>query len=214
MSPSSPYSSELDRPQNNQIQPPLRPPPVVYPSPSAPAFIWFVVVFNRRLVAAFSHDEFRFIYFFAKKIDGRNDMTRSSPIAIVLRAIPPNYIPSLWPTFGWLLCPPIQWKPLKPKAPLLSRFLFFARSICRPKQRVNVLTTRSNPAASPLQRPPPPPPPTYGWLLYYPIKWQPPKAGAPPIFHFFDGCHFGSPINGTTRSEHEPGHPAPAADSY
>jgi hypothetical protein len=133
MSPSSPYSSELDRPQNDQIQLPLRSPPVAYPSPAAPAFIWFVVVFYRRLAAALSHDEFCFIYFFAPKFDGRNDTTASSPIVIVLRAIPPNYIPSLRPTFGWLLCPPIQWKPSKPKAPLLSQILFFARSICRPQ---------------------------------------------------------------------------------
>jgi hypothetical protein len=81
-------------------------------------------------------------------------MTASSPIVIVLRAIPPNYIPSLRLTFGWLLCSPIQWKPLKPKAPLLSLFLFFVCSICHPKRRVNVLTTRSTLAASPFQRPP------------------------------------------------------------
>ncbi len=52
------------------------------------------------------------------------------------------------------MCPPIQWKPSKPKATLLSIYLFFVCSICRPKQQVNVLTTRSAPAASTLQRPP------------------------------------------------------------
>jgi hypothetical protein len=170
-------------------------------------------VFNRRLAAALSHDNFCFINFFAPKFEGQNNTTASSPIMIVLHAIPPNYIPLFRPTFGWLLCSPIQWKPSKPKAPLLSLFLFFVRSICRPKQWVNVLTTPSAPAASPLQRPPPPPPPTYGWLLYSPIKWQPPKAGALSISHFFDGCRFGSPIRGISCSEHEPSRPAPAVDS-
>ncbi len=49
----------------------------------------------------------------------------------------------------------VRLEPSKPKAPLLSLFLFFVCSICRPKQRVNVLATGSTPAASPLQRPPP-----------------------------------------------------------
>ncbi len=106
------------------------------------------------MAAALSHDEFCFIYFFAPKFDGRNDATASSPIMIFLRAVLPNFIPLLRPTFGWLLCPSIQWKPSKPKAPSLSLFLFFVCSIRRPKRRVNVLTTRSAPAASPLQRPP------------------------------------------------------------
>jgi hypothetical protein len=170
-------------------------------------------VFNRQLVATLSHDKFCFIYFFAPKFDGQNDATASSPIVIVLRAFPPNFIPLLRPTFGWLLCPPIQWMPSKPKAPLLSLFLFLVRSICHPKQQVNVLTTRSASAAPPLQRPPPPQPPTYGWLSYSPIDWQPPKAGAPPISHFFDGSHFGAPIKGISCSKREPGRPAPAVDS-
>ena len=135
MSPSSPYSSELDLPQNDQIQLPLRSPPVAYPSAAAPACIWFVVVFNRRLAAAVSHDEFCFISFFAPKFDGRNDTTASSPIVIVLHAIPPNYIPLLRLTFGWLLCPPIQWKPLKPKALLLSLFLFLFAQFAAPNDR-------------------------------------------------------------------------------
>jgi hypothetical protein len=125
-----------------------------YPSPATPACIWLIVVFNRRLAAALCHDEFCFIFFLTPKFDGRNDTTASSPIVIVLHAVPPNYIPSLRPTFGSLLCSPIQWKPLKPKAPSLFLFLFFVRSIRHPKQRINVLTTRSTPAASPIQRPP------------------------------------------------------------
>ncbi len=184
-----------------------------YPSPAAPACIWFVDVFNRRLAAALSHNKLCFIHFFAPKFDGQNDTTASSPIVIVLRTVPPNYIPLLRSTFGWLLCFPIQWKPSKPKASSLTLFLFFVRSICRPKRRVYVLTTRSTPAASPLQCPPPLLPPTYGWLSYSPIKWQPPKAGAPPISHFFDGCHFDAPIKGISCSEREPGRPAPAVDS-
>jgi hypothetical protein len=103
------------------------------PPPPRLRVFGFVVVFNRRLAAALSHDEFCFIYFFAPEFDGRNNTTASSPIVIVLRAVPPSYIPSLRSTFGWLLCPPIQWKPTKPKASLLTLFLFFVRSIRRPK---------------------------------------------------------------------------------
>jgi hypothetical protein len=147
-----------------------------------PACIWFVVVFNSRLTAALSHNEFFFNFFFAPKFDGQNDKTVSSPIVIVLHAVPPNYIPL--PTFGWLLFPPIQWKPSKPKALLLSLFIFFVCSICRPKRWVNILTTHSTLTTSPHQRPPLPPPPTYGWLSYSPIEWQQPKASAPPISHF------------------------------
>ncbi len=46
-------------------------------------------------------------------------------------------------TFGWLLHPPTQQEPSKLKPPSLSLFLFFRRSIHRPNQQVNVLTTRS-----------------------------------------------------------------------
>jgi hypothetical protein len=132
MLPSLPYSSKLDRPQNDHIQLPLRSPPVAFPSPAAPACIWFVVVFNCQLAAALSHDKFCFIHYFAPKFDGQNDTTASSPIVIVLRAIPPNYIPSLRPTFDWLLCPPIQWKPLKSKALLLSLFYFLFPQFAAP----------------------------------------------------------------------------------
>ena len=67
---------------------------------------------------------------------------------------------------------------------------------------------------NPITNPTPLPlPPTYGWLSYSPIEWQPPKAGALPISHFFDGCHFGAPIKGISCSKREPGRPAPAVDS-
>jgi hypothetical protein len=106
-----------------------------YPFPAAPVCMWFVVVFNRQLAAALSHEKFCFIYFLAPKFDGQNNTTASSPIVIVLHTIPPNYIPLLRPTFGWLLCPLIQWKPLKPKALLLSLFLFLFAQFAAPNDR-------------------------------------------------------------------------------
>ena len=53
------------------------------------------------------------ILFFSPKFDSRNDATASTPIINVLRSLSQGYIPSIVPTLGWLLCPPIHWKPSK-----------------------------------------------------------------------------------------------------
>ncbi len=69
-------------------------------------------------------------------LEGRfllNDATASTPIINVLRSLSKDYIPSIVPTLGWFLCPPIHWKPSKIKAPSLSLFLFLCCSI-RPPQ--------------------------------------------------------------------------------
>ena len=55
-----------------------------------------------------------------------------------------------------------------------------------------------------------PPTQSFIWLLYYSIEWRPTKADVPPIYLFFDGCHFGTPDKGTSPSEREPSHRAPA----
>ena len=68
-----------------------------------------------------------------------------------------NYIPSLRSTFGWLLHPPIQWKPSKLKVPLLSLFLIFVAAFDPPKQWVNVLPHMFLLVTSPLPCPPPTP---------------------------------------------------------
>ena len=81
-------------------------------------------------------------------------MTASSPIVIALRAASPNYIPSLRPTFGWLLRPTIQRKPSKLKVPSLSIFNFFVAASDPPKRRVNVLSHTFLPVSSPLPCPP------------------------------------------------------------
>jgi hypothetical protein len=52
----------------------------------------------------------------------QNNGITSHPIVIDLHAVSPNYNLSLRPTFGWLLCPPVQWQPSKPKDPSLSVF--------------------------------------------------------------------------------------------
>ena len=57
---------------------------------------------------------------------------------------------------------------------------------------------------------PRPPTLSFVWLLYYSIEWRPTKADVPPIYLFFDGCHFGTPDKGTSPSEREPSHRAPA----
>jgi hypothetical protein len=76
-------------------------------------------------------------------------------------SISPNYIPSLGPAFGWLLCLSIHWKPSKVKALLLSLFLYLYHSIRPPKQQENILPHVLRLAVSPLQRPPTPPTPSF-----------------------------------------------------
>ena len=66
-----------------------------------------------------------FMYlFFCKLFQWPKRCDASSPIVIALRAVSPNYIPSLRPNLGWLLCPPIHWKPSKCKTPSLSLIFF------------------------------------------------------------------------------------------
>ncbi len=69
-----------------------------------------------------NHYEFWLILFCPRYIDGRKATTAFSPMVVALRAVSPNYSQSLWLTFGWLLCFPIQRKPSKLMAPLLSLF--------------------------------------------------------------------------------------------
>ena len=90
---------------------------------------------------------------------------------LALRAVSQKYIPSFWPTFGWLLRPPIQQKTSKSKAPLLSQF-FFRRSIRCPKRGKNILPTCSSPAAST---------PSFCSLLCRPNERWPSKTSALPI---------------------------------
>ena len=137
----------------------------------------------------------------------------SSPIAIALRAVSPKYILTIGPLFGWLLRPPIQQEPSKFEAPSPSLFLFFFRSIRRPKRRVDGLPYAFHPIESFLQRPPPSPTLLFGWLLRLPVKWRPSKAGAPPVSQFFDGRHFDAPNKGKTRSARDPGCLAPLLGS-
>ncbi len=150
-----------------------------------------------------------FFLFFAPYFDSRNDATASSPIVNVLHSLSPDYIPLIGPTLDWLLCLPIYSKQSKVKAPTLSLFLFFRRSI-RPPQMAGKRPPPHVPPgciASPTSHPPPTS--SFGWLLHSFIKWQPPKTVAPPISQFFYGCHWGAPIKLLHSSEPKPGHSVP-----
>ena len=76
----------------------------------------------------------------------------SSPIAIALRAVSPNYVITIGPLFSWLLRPPIQQEASKSEAPSPSLFLFLFRSIRRPKRRVDGVPYAFHPFESSLQR--------------------------------------------------------------
>ena len=90
--------------------------------------------------------------FFCPKSDGGKDATATSPIIFALRSASSKYILTMRPTFGWLLCPPIQQKPSKSEAPLPSQFYFFRPTSRRLKGHVNVLSQAFRPAAFPLKR--------------------------------------------------------------
>jgi hypothetical protein len=133
---------------------------------------------------------------------------------IVLCAVSPSYILLLRPTFGWLLCSPLQWQPSKPKAPSFSLFLFFGRPIGPPKQRVNIPPLCYSPACSlpylsPFAA-------TNLWLVVVSTHQvvAKPKGKALPISLFFNWCHFGTPNKGTSRSKRKLGHSVPAVDSW
>ena len=64
-----------------------------------------------------NHDKFRFILFLPLIYQWPKSFTAFPPLIVALCAISPNYSQSLWPTFGWLLCFPIQRKPSKLMAP-------------------------------------------------------------------------------------------------
>jgi len=83
---------------------------------------------------------------FVQYFDGPNDAAAASPIVIALRAVSQKYILSFLPTFGWS-------EAIKIQGPVALSF-FFRHSNRRPKRRVNVLPTRSSPAASPIKLPP------------------------------------------------------------
>ena len=63
--------------------------------------------------------------FFCPESDGRKDSTASSPIATALRAVSPNYMPTIRLTFGWLLHSPMQQEPSNCEAPSPSLSVLF-----------------------------------------------------------------------------------------
>ena len=79
---------------------------------------------------------------------------RPIPSSIALRSLSHNCILSLTPTFGWLLCPSIQQKPSKLKAPPLSLFLFFLTLNSPPKTTSKLPSYAFRLIASPLQHTP------------------------------------------------------------
>ncbi len=154
-----------------------------------------------------------FLIFHVAQFDGPHDEKMPHPIVIVLCAVSPSYILLPRPTFGWLLCPPLQWQASKPKVPSFSLFLFFVAQFNPPNNGITphpfIIAQRAvSPTSHPLL------PPTFGCLMCRPINRQPPKGEALPISLFFDQCHFGAPNKGTSQSECKPGHRAPAVDLW
>ena len=67
----------------------------------------------------------------------------SSPIAIALRAVSPNYVITIGPLFGWLLRSPIQQEPSKSEAPSPSLFFFFFALFAAQNDELTASPTRS-----------------------------------------------------------------------
>ena len=140
------------------MPPPLRSPTVVHPLPSLAHHFRISLVgccvqstnggpLKPRRISLF--------HFYAPKSDGRKDATASSPIVIVVRAVSPEYNPTIRPLFGWLLRRPVQQEPSKSEAPSPPQFSFYYLLISSLKRRVNILPHASRLCESPLQCPPP-----------------------------------------------------------
>ena len=67
----------------------------------------------------------------------------SSPIAIALRAVSPNYVITIGPLFGWLLRSPIQQEPSKSEAPSPYLFYFFFALFAAQNDVLTASPTRS-----------------------------------------------------------------------
>ena len=107
-----------------------------------------------------------------------------------------TYIPTIRSLFGWLLCTPIQQKPLKSEAPSPSLFSHFSLLYPSPKRMSKpppphiTLVRISSPTL------PPPPTPLFGWLLYRTIEQRPSKTGVLPVSQFLDWGHYSDPNKG------------------
>ena len=124
-----------------------------------------VIYLNKTFRISYSH--------LVKKISA------ASPIVIALRAVTQKYIPYFWPTFGWLLRPPIQQKPSKSKVPSLS--IFFSTLKSPPKMTRKRPTHTILPVRVSYQTPPLPTAPSFCSYLCRPNERRPSKTGALPI---------------------------------
>jgi hypothetical protein len=187
--------AKLDHPQNNQIALPLCSWLVVRPVQSLicracmPLVDFCVCFIGQRPSKA---TMYFILYYFHGSIFARNEETTTPHMLCPGRVSSLICLRPLTPTIGWLLCHPIRWRPSKPNAPQLSLFLFFGRSIRPPKGWENIppfviaqCTIAPTSYPSMLL--------TFSWLLCQSIKWRPPKAWAPSLSLFFDGCCFGTP---------------------
>jgi hypothetical protein len=92
------------------------------PSSIAPTCFWLVVVYIRcrlRPQCIFILD------FSIAQFNGPNYGMTPHPTLIAQHAVTPTYRPLLSPTFGWLLCLSIKWRPSKAKGLIFSLFLIF-----------------------------------------------------------------------------------------
>ncbi len=105
-------------------------------------------------------------------------------------------------TFGWLLCPPINWWPSKAKGPPIS--LFFSSINIPPQTTGNRPPHMFRPGLVSYPMHPLTSTPSSIWLLFILIKQWPPTAKAPPLSLLFDASYFASPSKQTNNSERNP----------
>ena len=120
--------SQLDRPQNDRMRPPLRSPTVVrsLQSPTHHFRVHLVGCCVHLSIGGRIKQQRILIYsFFAPKSDGQKGVMVFSPIVFALRAASPKYTPTIRPTFGWLLRLSMQQEPSQSEAPSPSLFSFF-----------------------------------------------------------------------------------------
>jgi hypothetical protein len=143
--------AQLDRPQNDQIALPLRSPPVARPVLSLPrrARVFLVDCCVCFIGRRSSNATMYFIFYFFRRSIRRPERRDNTPPHIpprsrLLTDIPPTAIADYRLV---VVSPhPVAATLSKPKAPSLSLFSFFGRSIRPPKRRENAPPLRYSPA--------------------------------------------------------------------
>ena len=206
--PRFPPPAQLNYPQNNRIVLPLRPPSFTHPIPSLVRrcrsfFVDCCVVYD--VLQPFNAaTNFYFCLFLLLSLSPQTKLKRPPNTFHRGRAPAPMSSTLKTPTFGWLLCPFIEWRQPTAMAPS-SSLIIFVELIRRPNRRYGV-----PPHVPPLPRvlpdSPPSSKPTYNWLLCVILQnGGHPKAQASSLFAlFFDPSHFAPPKREPTTANASP----------